>query len=91
MDPGDLIEMEATLVRLRPPVAIFRGGATLRGERLARIEHLVLAFGQDVVGQLDEQENAADEAALKADSRSLADLMPDTAGASAQSATGTAL
>ena len=55
--PGDLIEMEATLVRLRAPLAVFRGGATLRGERLAKIEHLVLAFGQEVVEHLDEQEN----------------------------------
>ena len=62
--PGDRIEMEATLVRLRSPVAIFRGGATLRGERLARIEHLVLAFGEEVVGHLDEQEQAADEAVV---------------------------
>ena len=61
--PGDRIEMEATLVRLRAPLAIFRGKATLRGERFARIEGLVLAFGEEVVGHLNEQEQAADEAA----------------------------
>ena len=83
--------MEATLVRLRSPVAIFRGGATLRGERLARIDHLVLAFGQEVVGQLDEQENATREAALKADAQTLADLMPGASSVPAKSSTGTAL
>ena len=88
--PGDLIEVEATLVRLRSPVAIFRGGASLRGERLARIDHLVLAFGQEVVGQLDEQENATREAALKADTQTLAGLMPGAAGVPAKSSTGTA-
>ena len=77
--PGDLIEMEATLVRLRPPLAIFRGGAKLRGERLARIEHLVLAFGQEGVGQLDEREHAADEAATEAGSSSEPDLLPSSA------------
>ncbi len=63
--PGDRIEMEATLVRLRAPLAIFRGVATLRGEKLARIEGLTLAFGQEIVGQLDEREHAADEATAK--------------------------
>jgi len=57
--PGDVLEMEAEMVRLRAPVAVFRGRATLRGERLAQIEHLVLAFGQEVVEHLDRQE--ADE------------------------------
>ncbi len=60
--PGDRIEMEATLVRLRAPLAIFRGTATLRGEKFARIEHLTLAFGEEVAGHLDEREHAAAEA-----------------------------
>ena len=57
--PGDLIEMEASLVRLRPPLAIFRGGATLRGEKLAQIENLKLAFGQEVVEHLEKEEAAS--------------------------------
>ena len=57
--PGDLIEMEATLVRLRPPLAIFRGGATIGGEKLAQIGNLKLAFGQEVIDHLDKEEAAA--------------------------------
>ncbi len=86
--PGDLIEMEATLVRLRAPLAVFRGRATLRGERLAKIEHLVLAFGPEVVEQLDEREYATEAEADPTTPHTLADLMPDaemeTAGRSAE-------
>ncbi len=32
--PGDVLDMEAEMVRLRAPLAVFRGRATLRGERL---------------------------------------------------------
>ncbi len=60
--PGDTLEFEAESIRLRPPVAVFRGRATLRGERLAQIEHLVLAFGQEVVEHLDRHEAEADAA-----------------------------
>ena len=60
--PGDLIEMEATLVRLRAPLAIFRGGATIGGEKLAQIENLKLAFGQEVIEHLDKEEAAKEEA-----------------------------
>ena len=56
--PGDLIEMEAHLVRLRAPLAIFRGGATVGGEKLAQIENLKLAFGQEVIEHLDREEAA---------------------------------
>lgn len=56
--PGDLIEMEASLVRLRPPLAIFRGGATLGGQKLAQIENLKLAFGLEVIEHLDKEEAA---------------------------------
>ena len=56
--PGDLIEMEASLVRLRAPLAIFRGGATIGGEKLAQIENLKLAFGQEVIEHLDKEEAA---------------------------------
>jgi acyl carrier protein len=57
--PGDVLELEAELVRLRAPLAIFRGSAKLRGEKLAQIEHLVLAFGQEVVEHLGKRENEA--------------------------------
>ena len=40
--------------------AVFRVLATLCGERLAQIEHLMLAFGQEVVEHLDKNEAAAD-------------------------------
>ena len=51
--PGDTLELEAESIRVRPPLAIFRGRATLRGERLALIDQLVLAFGQEVLEHLD--------------------------------------
>jgi acyl carrier protein len=54
--PGDVLELEAEMVRLRAPLAIFRGGAKLRGEKLAQIEHLVLAFGQEVVEHVGRRE-----------------------------------
>jgi acyl carrier protein len=54
--PGDVLELEAEMVRLRAPLAIFRGGAKLRGEKLAQIEHLVLAFGQEVVEHVSRRE-----------------------------------
>ena len=76
--PGDVIDMEATLERLRAPLAIFRGTATLRGERLARIEHLVLAFGHEVLENLDRKESgdAAPEAVETNGAHALADLVP---------------
>ena len=55
--PGDILELEAEMVRLRAPLAIFRGVARLHGERLAQIEHLVLAFGQEVVEHLSKKED----------------------------------
>ncbi len=56
--PGDLLEFEAEMLRLRAPLAVFRGAVTLHGEKLAQIEHLVLAFGHDVVEHLDQREKA---------------------------------
>ena len=76
--PGDVIEMEASLERLRAPLAIFRGSATLRGDRLARIEHLVLAFGHEVLENLDRKENVNGEAPGAELSRDLAELVPGT-------------
>ena len=77
--PGDVLEMEAEMVRLRAPLAVFRGRATLRGERLAQIEHLMLAFGQEVVEHLDKHEadSAAATGGAAAPVKSLAaDAMP---------------
>lgn len=54
--PGDTLEFEARLHQLHAPLAVFDGMVRLRGERLAQIERLVLAFGQDIVQHLDEQE-----------------------------------
>ena len=62
--PGDVLEMEAEMVRLRAPLGVFRGRATLRGERLAQIEHLMLAFGQEVVEHLDKHEAGTGDAAV---------------------------
>ena len=54
--PGDLLTLEAEMVRLRAPLAKFRGSAKLHGERLAQIENLSLAFGQEVVEHLVHKE-----------------------------------
>ena len=74
--PGDVIDMEATLERLRAPLAVFRGAATLRGERLAKIEHLVLAFGHEVLENLDRKESADAAPPGTELSRDLAELVP---------------
>lgn len=60
--PGDTIEIEAEMERLREPLAIFRGRATLRGERLAQIGHLVLAFGPEVIDHLEKSEAGSADA-----------------------------
>ncbi|MGA2140098.1 MAG: phosphopantetheine-binding protein [Verrucomicrobiia bacterium] len=52
--PGDKLEFEQKLVKLREPLAIFEGAVTCQGERVARIERLVLAFGEELL-----PENAA--------------------------------
>lgn len=56
--PGDLLEFEAEMIRLRAPLAVFRGAVKLHAEKLAQIEHLVLAFGQEIVEHLDQREKA---------------------------------
>jgi 3-hydroxyacyl-[acyl-carrier-protein] dehydratase len=85
--PGDVIEMEATIERLRAPLAVFRGSATLRGDRLAKIEHLVLAFGHEVLDNLDRKEHAGAGSGVPAfEPHNLAELVP---GASHQHAVAT--
>ncbi len=54
--PGDTLEFEIKLHQLHAPLAVFDGTVRLRGERLAQMERLVLAFGQEVVQHVDRQE-----------------------------------
>jgi 3-hydroxyacyl-[acyl-carrier-protein] dehydratase len=60
--PGDKLEFEQKLVKLREPLAIFEGTVTTQGERVARIERLVLAFGEERLS-----ENAAPSEASVSD------------------------
>ncbi|MDE1171177.1 MAG: phosphopantetheine-binding protein [Verrucomicrobium sp.] len=43
--PGERLEFEAKLLRLRSPLALFEGTVKVGGVRIAHIEKLVLAFG----------------------------------------------
>jgi acyl carrier protein len=47
--PGEKLEFTQKLVRLREPLAIFEGTVTSNGERVAKIERLVLAFGEQLL------------------------------------------
>jgi 3-hydroxyacyl-[acyl-carrier-protein] dehydratase len=49
--PGDRLQFEARLLRLRSPLAIFEGTVKVNGARVAHIEKLILAFGD--VDQLE--------------------------------------
>jgi len=46
--PGERLELDVKLVKLREPLAIFEGTVTSGGQRVARIERLMLAFGEEV-------------------------------------------
>ena len=59
--PGDTLEIEAKLHQLHAPLAVFDGLVRVRGERVAQMERLVLAFGQEVVQQLGEREHPAQQ------------------------------
>jgi acyl carrier protein len=87
--PGDTLEMEAELVKLRAPLAIFRGVVKLHGERLAQIEHLVLAFGHEVLDHLSKKEKeeqaSSDAKELPAPAPTPPDAAPKTAPRKAQS------
>ena len=68
--PGDRLDFEVEMLRIHAPVAVFRGTATRNGEKVAHIEHLVLAFGSEVVEHLSNRERglpmeAAAEPTLK--------------------------
>ena len=47
--PGEKLEFEQKLVKLREPLAVFEGTVTSHGERVAKIERLVLAFGEQLL------------------------------------------
>ena len=47
--PGEKLEFIQKLVKLREPLAIFEGTVTSNGERVARVERLVLAFGEQLL------------------------------------------
>jgi acyl carrier protein len=47
--PGDKLEFEVKLTRLREPLAIFEGTVTSQSQRVAKIDRLVLAFGEQLL------------------------------------------
>ena len=47
--PGEKLEFEQKLTKLREPLAIFEGTVTSNGDRVAKIERLVLAFGEQLL------------------------------------------
>jgi acyl carrier protein len=59
--PGDVLEMEQKLTRLRSPVALFSGTVTVNGVRVAKIEQLVLAFGEEAAAHLNGEAAVAEK------------------------------
>ena len=49
--PGEKLVFEQKLVKLREPLAIFEGTVTSNGDRVAKIERLVLAFGEQLLAE----------------------------------------
>jgi acyl carrier protein len=47
--PGEKLEFAQKLVKLREPLAVFEGTVTSNGNRVARVERLVLAFGEQLL------------------------------------------
>jgi 3-hydroxyacyl-[acyl-carrier-protein] dehydratase len=47
--PGDKLEFEQKLIKLREPLAIFEGTVTCQGQRVAKVDRLVLAFGEQLL------------------------------------------
>ena len=47
--PGEKLEFEHKLTKLREPLAVFEGTVTSNGERVAKVERLVLAFGEQLL------------------------------------------
>ena len=52
--PGEKLVFEQKLTKLRDPLAIFEGTVASNGDRIAKVERLVLAFGEQLL-----PENAA--------------------------------
>ncbi|MFQ3670241.1 MAG: phosphopantetheine-binding protein [Verrucomicrobiia bacterium] len=51
--PGDTLQFTLNLRRLREPLAIFSGEVSVKGERLAAVEDLMLAFGEGASAHLN--------------------------------------
>ena len=47
--PGEKLEFEQKLVKLREPLAVFEGTVTSQGQCVAKVERLVLAFGDQLL------------------------------------------
>jgi 3-hydroxyacyl-[acyl-carrier-protein] dehydratase len=45
--PGDVLDFEIKLIKLRAPLAIFSGLVKNQGQRVAQIDKLILAFGEE--------------------------------------------
>jgi 3-hydroxyacyl-[acyl-carrier-protein] dehydratase len=50
--PGDVLEMEVSLNKLRQPLGIFHGSVKVSGHRMAQVEQLVLAYGEEASAHL---------------------------------------
>lgn len=50
--PGDVLEMEVSLSKLRSPLGIFHGSVKVDGHRLAQVEQLILAYGEEASAHL---------------------------------------
>jgi 3-hydroxyacyl-[acyl-carrier-protein] dehydratase len=75
--PGQQLTLETKLVKLRDPVAIFSCTASSNGDRVAAVERLVLAFGE----QLAPEEPATTAAAAAPTSAPAATTPPPAATA----------
>jgi 3-hydroxyacyl-[acyl-carrier-protein] dehydratase len=51
--PGDVLEFDVSLKRVRDPIAIFSGTVKVQGERLAAVEELMLAYGEGAAAHLN--------------------------------------
>lgn len=61
--PGDVLEMEVSLSKLRPPLGIFHGSVKVGGSRLAQVEQLILAYGEEASAHLSGLAESVDQAA----------------------------
>jgi 3-hydroxyacyl-[acyl-carrier-protein] dehydratase len=56
--PGDQLEFALKLIKLRDPLAVFEGTVITQGQPVARIERLVLAFGDSPPAKTDDSIDA---------------------------------